>query len=85
MLLWEPIPILTSITTAYSLFVCYFCCFVVAATVLLLCMLVVCLYGVVLLLQFKGLANANPGIFVRGGPGQSDKKSSDNVVLVVFC
>ena len=22
---------------------------------------------------------ADPGIFVRGGPGQSDKKSSDNV------
>ena len=25
---------------------------------------------------------ADPGIFVRGGPGQSDKKSSDNVF---FC
>ena len=22
---------------------------------------------------------ADPGIFVRGGPGQSDKKSSDNI------
>ena len=27
---------------------------------------------------------ADPGIFVRGGPGQSDKKSSDNVFFVVF-
>ena len=25
------------------------------------------------------LSCADPGIFVRGGPGQSDKKSSDNV------
>ena len=27
---------------------------------------------------------ADPGIFVRGGPGQSDKKSSDNVIFLVF-
>ena len=27
---------------------------------------------------------ADPGIFVRGGPGQSDKKSSDNVFFFFF-
>ena len=27
---------------------------------------------------------ADPGIFVRGGPGQSDKKSSDNVYLFFY-
>ena len=27
---------------------------------------------------------ADPGIFVRGGPGQSDKKSSDNVFFLFF-
>ena len=27
---------------------------------------------------------ADPGIFVRGGPGQSDKKSSDNVLCCFF-
>ena len=27
---------------------------------------------------------ADPGIFVRGGPGQSDKKSSDNVLFIFF-
>ena len=26
----------------------------------------------------------DPGIFVRGGPGQSDKKSSDNVFFFFF-
>ena len=29
-------------------------------------------------------ACADPGIFVRGGPGQTDKKSSDNVVFFLF-
>ena len=58
MLLCEPVPILTSITTAFSLSVSYcvvFCCFFVTATVLLLFMSVVCLYGVVWFFQFKGL------------------------------
>ena len=27
---------------------------------------------------------ADPGIFVRGAPGQSDKKSSDNVFFFFF-
>ena len=30
------------------------------------------------------LACADPEIFVRGGPGQSDKKSSDNVFFSFF-
>ena len=30
------------------------------------------------------LTCADPGIFVRGDPGQSDKKSSDNVFFVFF-
>ena len=34
---------------------------------------------------FKMLPCADPGIFVRGGgPGQSDKKSSDNVFFLVL-
>ena len=32
-----------------------------------------------LILELNRWAYADPGIFVRGGPGQSEKKSSDNV------
>ena len=31
-----------------------------------------------------GSTCADPGIFIRGGPGQSDKKSSDNIVFLVL-
>ena len=35
-------------------------------------------------LVFGLISCADPGIFVRGGPGQSDKKSSDNVFILVL-
>ena len=36
-------------------------------------------------LQYEiGKTCADPGIFVRGCPGQSDKKSSDNIFFSVF-
>ena len=34
--------------------------------------------------RFGGMSKAKPGIFVRGGPGQSDKKRSDNGFFLVL-
>ena len=35
-------------------------------------------------IQSRLMSCADPGIFVRGGPGQSDKKSSDNFFFFFF-